>query len=252
MCAQIVAPYAPAGRIAVASQSGNFVSSFLNLAHHTGVGRQPGRGGRQRRRARDRRLPRVVRRRSGDHACASSTWSRSTTAARCSSGCGGWPERKPIVVVKGGASAPGARAAASHTGALATDDADLRRHVSPGRPDPCPRRRGGLRGGRHARHATHAHGRPGGRRHHRRRLGCRRGRCDGRDPTRAPSRCPTTCAPRSTRSSRRAGARTTRSTWPAERPATPCPRSSSWSPSHPDVDAVALPRYSASSRTPRR
>ncbi|MEZ5167111.1 MAG: CoA-binding protein [Acidimicrobiales bacterium] len=38
MCAQIVAPYAPAGRIAVASQSGNFVSSFLNLAHHTGVG----------------------------------------------------------------------------------------------------------------------------------------------------------------------------------------------------------------------
>ena len=38
MCAQIVAPYAPPGRIAIASQSGNFVSSFLNLAHHTGVG----------------------------------------------------------------------------------------------------------------------------------------------------------------------------------------------------------------------
>ena len=38
LCAQIVAPYPPAGRIAVASQSGNFVSSFLNYARQTGVG----------------------------------------------------------------------------------------------------------------------------------------------------------------------------------------------------------------------
>ena len=38
LCAQIVAPYPPPGRIAVASQSGNFVSSFLNLARWTGVG----------------------------------------------------------------------------------------------------------------------------------------------------------------------------------------------------------------------
>src|SRR5690606_33491238 len=38
LCAQIVAPYPPAGRIAVASQSGNFVSSFLNLARASGVG----------------------------------------------------------------------------------------------------------------------------------------------------------------------------------------------------------------------
>ena len=38
LCAQIVAPYPPAGRIGVASQSGNFVSSFLNLARSTGVG----------------------------------------------------------------------------------------------------------------------------------------------------------------------------------------------------------------------
>ncbi len=38
LCAQIVAPYPPPGRIAVASQSGNFVSSFLNLARATGVG----------------------------------------------------------------------------------------------------------------------------------------------------------------------------------------------------------------------
>ena len=32
LCAQIVAPYPPAGRIGVASQSGNFVSSFMNYA----------------------------------------------------------------------------------------------------------------------------------------------------------------------------------------------------------------------------
>ena len=31
LCAQIVAPYPPAGGIGIASQSGNFVSSFENL-----------------------------------------------------------------------------------------------------------------------------------------------------------------------------------------------------------------------------
>ena len=38
LCAQIVAPYPPAGRIGIASQSGNFVSSFMNYARHYGVG----------------------------------------------------------------------------------------------------------------------------------------------------------------------------------------------------------------------
>ena len=38
LCAQIVAPYPPAGAIAVASQSGNFVSSFLNYSRQSGVG----------------------------------------------------------------------------------------------------------------------------------------------------------------------------------------------------------------------
>ncbi|HEY3484891.1 MAG TPA: acetate--CoA ligase family protein, partial [Ilumatobacteraceae bacterium] len=38
LCAQIVAPYPPKGRIGIASQSGNFVSSFMNLARATGVG----------------------------------------------------------------------------------------------------------------------------------------------------------------------------------------------------------------------
>ncbi|MEO6468716.1 MAG: CoA-binding protein, partial [Acidimicrobiia bacterium] len=38
LCAQIVAPYPPAGSIGVASQSGNFVSSFLNYSVQTGIG----------------------------------------------------------------------------------------------------------------------------------------------------------------------------------------------------------------------
>ena len=38
MCAQIVAPYPPPGRISVASQSGNLVSSYLNYAVESGIG----------------------------------------------------------------------------------------------------------------------------------------------------------------------------------------------------------------------
>jgi acetyltransferase len=121
LCAQIVAPYPPPGRIGVASQSGNLVSSFLNYACLTGIGvskavsagnsAQLGvadyleyfaadpetavalvylegvRDGRRLRRAMER-----------------------LTAV------------KPLVLVKGGAAAEGQRAAASHTGSLASDD----------------------------------------------------------------------------------------------------------------------------------
>ena len=38
LCAQIVAPYPPAGGIAIVSQSGNFVSSFQNYAVQTSIG----------------------------------------------------------------------------------------------------------------------------------------------------------------------------------------------------------------------
>jgi acyl-CoA synthetase (NDP forming) len=121
LCAQIVAPYPPAGSIGVASQSGNFVSSFLNYAVQTGVG-----------------ISRAV---SAGNAAAVSVpdyldfyaddpetrvglayvegvpdgrafLDRMTSVAR----------RKPLVLVKGGATAGGQRAAASHTGSLATDD----------------------------------------------------------------------------------------------------------------------------------
>jgi acetyltransferase len=121
LCAQIVAPYPPRGRIAVASQSGNFVSSFLNYARQTGVG-----------------ISRAV---SAGNAAAVSPaayldWYAAddetvvslayvegiTDGRALLDTFASAARRKPLVVVKGGATEGGARAAASHTGALAAND----------------------------------------------------------------------------------------------------------------------------------
>jgi acetyltransferase len=121
LCAQIVAPYPPAGHIGVVSQSGNFVSSFLNYARQTGVG-----------------ISRAV---SAGNAAAVTPgdyldWYADDSATSVSLAYvegivdgralfdrfAGVAARKPLVVVKGGATAGGAKAAASHTGALAADD----------------------------------------------------------------------------------------------------------------------------------
>ena len=122
LCAQIVAPYPPRGSIAVASQSGNFVSSFMNYARQTGVG-----------------ISRAV---SAGNAAALGVadlveWygrdEESSVSLAYVEGIsngrdlmdrlGAVAGRKPVVVVKGGATEGGARAAASHTGALAANDA---------------------------------------------------------------------------------------------------------------------------------
>ncbi|MCU1370252.1 MAG: putative acyl-CoA synthetase [Ilumatobacteraceae bacterium] len=121
LCAQIVAPYPPAGSIGVASQSGNFVSSFLNYAVQTGVG-----------------ISRAVS--AGNAAAVSVPDYLDFYADDPETKVGlayveGVPdgrafldrmrsvaERKPLVLVKGGATSGGQRAAASHTGSLATDD----------------------------------------------------------------------------------------------------------------------------------
>jgi acetyltransferase len=121
LCAQIVAPYPPPGRIGVASQSGNFVSSFMNYACATGVG-----------------ISRAVS--AGNSAMVGVTdflayyaEDPSTDVALVyvegiADGRRFFDEvrevaaQMPVVLVKGGASRGGARAAASHTGSLATDD----------------------------------------------------------------------------------------------------------------------------------
>jgi acetyltransferase len=121
LCAQIVAPHPPSGAIAVASQSGNFVSSFMNYARQTGVG-----------------ISRAV---SAGNAAALGVadlieWYGTDDATRVSlayvegihdgaglmSRLGSVAQKKPVVLVKGGATDKGARAAASHTGALAAND----------------------------------------------------------------------------------------------------------------------------------
>lgn len=121
LCAQIVAPYPPAGSIGVASQSGNFVSSFLNWSRATGVG-----------------ISRAV---SAGNAAAMGVADYLDFYANDPATAVGLAyvegiedgrafyermrsiaSKKPMVLVKGGATAGGARAAASHTGSLATDD----------------------------------------------------------------------------------------------------------------------------------
>ena len=121
LCAQIVAPYPPRGQIAVASQSGNFVSSFLNYARQTGVG-----------------ISRAV---SAGNAAALGVadlieWYATDEETNVAlayvegivdgrglmSRLADVTRTKPVVLIKGGATDKGARAAASHTGALAAND----------------------------------------------------------------------------------------------------------------------------------
>ncbi len=121
MCAQIVAPYPPPGRIAVASQSGNLVSSFLNYAVLTGVGvskaiscgnsAQTGLADYLEYFAAD-----------PDTAVALAYLEGVGDGRRFVQAATALVAGKPLVIVKGGVATEGQRAAASHTGSLATDD----------------------------------------------------------------------------------------------------------------------------------
>lgn len=127
MCAQIVAPFPPPGVISVASQSGNLVSSFLNYAVESGVGIAKAiSAGNAAQTAladylefygADPETRVVLAYLEGFDASAGGLAGRRfAEAARFVS------QRKPLVLVRGGAAAEGRRAAASHTGSLASDD----------------------------------------------------------------------------------------------------------------------------------
>ena len=121
LCAQIVAPYPPAGRIGVASQSGNFVSSFMNWSCATGVGisRAVSCGN-----AAATTVPDFLRFFAADpETDVALAYIEGVTDGRAvADALREVATRQPVVVLKGGATAGGARAAASHTGSLATDD----------------------------------------------------------------------------------------------------------------------------------
>jgi acetyltransferase len=121
LCAQIVAPYPPAGRIGVASQSGNFVSSFMNWAGATGVGisRAVSAGN-----AAAVTVADYLRFYADDPATAVGLAyvEGITDGRRFFDDIAAVTAAMPLVLVKGGATAGGARAAASHTGALGSDD----------------------------------------------------------------------------------------------------------------------------------
>jgi acetyltransferase len=121
LCAQIVGPNPPVGRIGVASQSGNFVSSFLNYACATGVG-----------------ISRAVSAGNAaqlgvaDYLAWMATDPETAVGLAYVEGVGNGKamfdtlrdvsSSMPVVMVKGGASSAGQRAAASHTGSLASND----------------------------------------------------------------------------------------------------------------------------------
>jgi acyl-CoA synthetase (NDP forming) len=121
MCAQIVAPYPPPGRIGVASQSGNLVSSFLNYACLTGIGvsKAISAGNSAQLGVAD-----YLEYFAADPETAVSLvyLEGVRDGARLRRAMERAARAKPLVLLKGGAAAEGQRAAASHTGSLASDD----------------------------------------------------------------------------------------------------------------------------------
>ncbi len=118
---QIVAPYPPPGPVAIVSQSGNLASTAMNLARRSGVGvSRAVSAGNQAMVAIADYLDYLA-----DDAVTSAVLvyvEGLPDGRRFYEALRAITARKPVVVVKGGVSDAGARAAASHTGSLATDD----------------------------------------------------------------------------------------------------------------------------------
>ena len=121
LCAQIVGPYPPSGVISLVSQSGNFVSTFMNYSRQTGVGiaRAVSAGN-----AAQVGLPEFFDFFANDPATKVSLayLEGIGNGKQLAKSMHQLSKAKPLVLVKGGVTIGGARAAASHTGALASND----------------------------------------------------------------------------------------------------------------------------------
>jgi acyl-CoA synthetase (NDP forming) len=121
MCAQIVAPYPPPGPVSVVSQSGNLASSFMNYACLTGVGMSKAISCGN---SAQLEIADYLEYYAADPETAVTLaylegvadGRRFLDVARAHTA------RKPLVLVRGGVTGAGKRAASSHTGALASDD----------------------------------------------------------------------------------------------------------------------------------
>ncbi len=121
LCAQMVAPYPPPGRISLASQSGNLVSSFCHHATLNGVGVSKAIScGNSAQLGVDDYLEYF--REDGDTSVAFAYLEGVRDGRRFLSRALRFTEQKPLVVLKGGATGLGQTAASSHTGSLASDD----------------------------------------------------------------------------------------------------------------------------------
>jgi acyl-CoA synthetase (NDP forming) len=121
LCAQMVAPFPPPGRISLASQSGNLVSSFCHYATMTGVGVSKAIScGNSAQLGIDDYLEYFG---EDPETAVSFVYMEGVRNGRAFfDRVARFSRRKPLVLLKGGATSLGQRAASSHTGSLASDD----------------------------------------------------------------------------------------------------------------------------------
>jgi acetyltransferase len=121
MCAQIVAPYPPPGPISVVSQSGNLASSFMSYGALTGVGMSKAIScGNSAMLELSDYLEYYGE--DPDTAVSLAYLEGVGDGRRFAEVARAHTAKKPLVVVRGGVTSAGKRAASSHTGALASDD----------------------------------------------------------------------------------------------------------------------------------
>ncbi len=121
LCAQMVAPFPPRGAISVASQSGNLVSSFCHYATMTGVGVSKAIScGNSAQLAIDDYLEYFAD--DPETKVAFAYLEGVKNGPRFVERVRRYSLKKPLVVLKGGATSRGQSAASSHTGSLASDD----------------------------------------------------------------------------------------------------------------------------------